>query len=115
MAITNSFRFPKGTDVSLTFTPVTVVSISGWTLQMNIKVLLTDASNRLTLDNAGNGGISITNASNGVFAVAITAAQTVALGVGSFVWDIWRTDNGANDLLASGTLIITGSVRYGQS
>ncbi|MDE2102181.1 MAG: hypothetical protein KGL39_33355 [Patescibacteria group bacterium] len=115
MSVTSSFSFPRGTDVSLPFSAVTPTSISGWSLQMNIKVSPADAVDKLILDTGSNAGITITDSTNGNFTVAITAAQTTTLGVGTFVWDVWRTDTGSNDLLATGTMQITGSVRYGNT
>jgi hypothetical protein len=95
----------RGEDVSLNFTLTPLTDITGWTLSFALKQRLDDPSARLTV--AG----SITTASAGTFAVALSAANTTSLSAGTYRYDVWRTDSGSAAALATGALTVKGTVR----
>lgn len=88
----------RGEDITLTFTRAAATTISAWTISCAIKKFHGDSSATLTI--AG----SITSAASGVFTVALTAAQTAALDLQSYVFSITRTDSGSNTQMAVGYL-----------
>lgn len=88
----------RGEDITLTFTRAAVTTISGWTISCRIKKNHGDASAALTI--AG----SITDAANGVFTVGLTSAQTQALALQSYVFDVIRSDSGSQTQMAVGML-----------
>jgi hypothetical protein len=106
-AITNETIGPvyRGSDVTLNFTESPVVDITGWTMSFRLKQSQADPTTLLTVN------ASITSAPAGTFSVALTAAQTLTLAAGTYQWDVWRTDTGSANALATGTLIVTGSVK----
>lgn len=67
------------------------INISGWTFEAEFRVQLSDVAPLLTLTTA-NTGFSIVNASTGVFQMAITSVQTLALPTGGVLFDVLRTD-----------------------
>lgn len=100
------FAFYRGEDVTVTFThSPTTESISGWTIALRVKQTLADVTAILTI--AG----TVTAALPGVFTVAFTSAQTLALSVGTYAYDVWRTDSGSAAALSLGKLQVTGTVR----
>ena len=104
MATSQNLEFFRGEDVTLNFTMAPVVDITGWTLSFKVKQTATDAA-LLTI--AG----SVTVGASGTFGVALTAAQTTTLGVGTYVYDAWRTDSGAATALTYGTVTVKGTPR----
>lgn len=101
------FEVPLGADLTLNFSPSSgTVNIAGWTLQFTVTERTpTDFPALLTIVP------TVTNASLGDFAVAVTAAQCKSLGSGSFYYAAWRTDIGGQDALAIGKLIVKGTAR----
>lgn len=83
-----------------------VVNIAGWTIVLTVRVLPTKANPPLLSVNA-----TVLSGAAGTYLIALTAAQTLALGVGVFYADVWRTDNGAQTGMAVGTLTILQPVR----
>lgn len=83
-----------------------VVNITGWTIVMTVRLLPTTANPPLLSVNA-----TVVSGTAGTYRIGLTAAQTLALGVGTFHADIWRTDAGAQTEMAVGTLTILQPVR----
>lgn len=96
----------RGEDVSMTFTMTPTTDITGWTMSFRLKAQISDASVLLGPVNA-----TITTAAAGIFAVALTAAQTLTLPVGTYDYDIWRTDSGSAATLDLGKVTVKGSVK----
>lgn len=112
MAVTTHYQFYKGERVTWTATPASVQDVTGWSLQCNVKRQKSDAATLLVLDNGGHGGIALTTPTAGVFTVTLTSAQCLTLGAGSFYYDVWRTDSGAETELANGILNIKSTVKW---
>lgn len=83
-----------------------VVDISGWTIVLTVRVLPTTADPALLSVSA-----AVISGPAGTYLITLTAAQTLALGVGEFHADVWRTDSGAQTEMAVGTLTILQPVR----
>lgn len=96
----------RGEDVTLNFTMTPLTDITGWTMSFRVKAKLEDASVLLGPINA-----SITTAAAGTFSVPLTAAQTSTLPVGTYDYDVWRTDSGSAATLDLGKLTVKGSVK----
>jgi len=83
----------------LIFTFATVQGITGWALRFRLNKV--DGTAVLTKTTAG-GSITITDATNGVFKVALAVADTSTLDEKDYIYDVWRTDSGAEACLARG-------------
>lgn len=84
-------------------TPLT--DISGWTISFELKSQATDTTALLTI------AASLTTPTLGLFTVTVSAAQTLTLLAGQYVYDVWRTDTGFADALALGSFAMKSSVR----
>jgi len=101
MAIHNDYSWNRGEDNLITFTPVVVRDITGWTIRCSVKATIQDTTPLLTIS-----GTLLTPAA-GIFTVAFTAAQnTNTLQAGSYVYAVARTDSGSAAILSEGTLTI---------
>src|SRR4051812_27507279 len=83
-----------------------VVDISGWAITFTVRVLPTTANPPLLSIDA-----AVLSGTAGTYLISLTSAQTLALGVGVFHADVWRTDSGAQTEMAVGTLTILQPVR----
>lgn len=81
------------------------VDITGWTITATIKARPTDTVTLLTIEG------DLLSPTEGTYTIALTAAQSKALGVGVFAIDVWRMDLGAKSVLAKGTLSVNQPVR----
>jgi len=97
----------KGEAKTLRLTATTATAIGGWTIVFTVRPYFN--SPILTFTKSGSA-IAITDANNGVFTVAVTAADTT-LTPGEYAWDAWRTDAGFETLVALGQLNILGETR----
>ncbi len=110
MAVTKNIELFEGEDKTLVDSAATPpVNITGWTLSFTVKIDREDASPVLISKTVG-AGIVITDASNGVFSITLTAADT-NITPGKYQYDIWRTNSGAETMLTEGVLTIKASVR----
>jgi hypothetical protein len=103
MAIETPLTWFRGEDVTLTVTLTPPTNITGWSLTFTIRDKLGGAV-KITKDNGGTGGLTLTDAINGVFKVTIARADTLTLAVQSYVYDIRRTDSGNNAIVAFGSI-----------
>ena len=102
------FTVTRGQNIVLDFTPSTdqgVTNITGWTLAFNIS---RQPGQTVIL---GPLTPTVTSAANGEYEVELTAAQTATLSVGRYYWDVWRTDSGDEDPIATGMLEVVSGVR----
>lgn len=88
--------FFRGEDILLQFAMDPVVDITGWTLSMKVA----DQDGTVQFTKAG----TVTSGSAGTFTMTIDSADTAALTVGGYKWDVRRTDTGAKATLANGEL-----------
>ncbi|HXG12261.1 MAG TPA: hypothetical protein VNK04_21075 [Gemmataceae bacterium] len=82
-------------------------SIAGWSITFQVRDSLGGASR--IIKTVGSG-ITLTDAGKGIIEITLTKADTQGLAVQSYVWDIKRTDAGANVVLAMGQLILRHEV-----
>lgn len=70
------------------------INLTGYSVRMQLRVAVDAAAALITLDNASNGGASITNASGGVVTFTMTPNQTAALPEGVVVYAVERESGG---------------------
>lgn len=98
MAIKGDLSVFRGEDVVLRFS--IDEDITGWTLALIASDELADATPTLTV------AATITDAAAGECEVALTAAQTGALALSSYHYELARTNTGAKTPLRRGSLIV---------
>ena len=101
------FYVSQGESVLLTFTAVSVTTIVDWTLVFSVKRFHTDTSPLFTVTP------TLTDTTNGVFTVALTAAQTLTTMqyLQSYPFDVWRVDSGSETLLTFGSIDLGENTR----
>ena len=105
MASTASVTMYRGEEVLLNFTLVPVEDISGWTILLTVAKAQDSATKYFAKAGA------IVDAVNGEFSVAIDPVDTAGLKAGSYFYDVWRMDAGAERVLAAGAFVVTGNAR----
>lgn len=100
--------FYKGEDVDLTVTLSPPTNITGWSLQFTLRKQYGDAAALLT--KTIGAGITVTDATNGVFKVALASADSAGLELKAYVYDIQRTDAGNRTVLTIGNLTLLPEV-----
>lgn len=110
LATRTDIAFYHGEDVTLTVTMSPATNISGWSLSFTVKRALADTSALISKTTAS--GITIADAANGVFRIAIASANTnnANVGPGAYTYDVQRTDSGFRTVLAIGTLTVLPQV-----
>lgn len=94
-----------GEDKTLRFTvyqadDTTIQNITGWTLEWEVRQR--PASSTPLLTKTTGSGITLTDPTNGVCDVALTATDTTTLGSGEYVHALRRTNSGASTVLTYG-------------
>jgi len=104
--ITDADNFFVGEDKILEYqvkdTTGNIIDITGWSIEWVLREDPDTSTVLVTKDNGGNGGLSITNAVNGIFQVTMDAADTSALPEGRYAYGASRTDTGLRGLLVYG-------------
>src|SRR5262249_27360661 len=100
--------FYKGEDVTLTVTMTPATNITGWSLQFTLRKQYGDSTALIT--KTTGAGITITDATNGVFKVTLPSADTQALDLRAYVFDIQRTDAGNRTVLTIGNTTVLPEV-----
>ena len=100
--------FHQGEDLTLTATMAPAANITGWTLTFSIKKQYGDAAALLT--KTVGAGITIIDAANGVFQIALASADTAALETRQYVFDIQRTNSGSRTVLTIGNITVLPQV-----
>lgn len=98
----------RGEDRTIAFTAVTSTDITSWAIAFTIS-LYPGSTPLLTLTTAGGAITGLTSA--GALNVALTRAQTSALTLDEYHWDLWRTDSGTSDRKAGGVLLVNTPIR----
>ena len=98
MAIKTGISVFRGEDVILPFDADE--DITGWTANLIISDALADSTPTLTV------AASITDAAAGTMQATLTKAQTAALALPVYYWELARTNTGAETPLAYGTLTV---------
>ncbi len=101
MPSTDTLTIYKGEDVRIDFTMDPVEDITGWTLEFNVKgaPALTDIA-----------GV-VDSGPNGTFHFDLTDDLSDSLPPGRYVYDVWRTDAGAERVLAIGAFVVLDVAR----
>lgn len=81
--------------------------LTGWTITFQVRDSLGGTSRIVKTVGAG---ITVRDAGRGVIEIALAKADTQSLAVQSYVFDIKRTNAGANVVLAYGQLILRQEV-----
>lgn len=107
-------RIIRSQDLSLRFVMDRPRSISGWSVTFQIRKRLGGTS---VLTKTVGSGIALTDTGRGVLTVSLAKADTSGLTLTSglasgegYVWDLKRTDAGANVVLARGELVLEQEV-----
>lgn len=107
MGIATDLSCPRGQARTYTASASPAMAISGWNFAFTIRTAV--GGQMLAQVTSGNG-ITVTDPVNGVLSILLTAALTL-WPPKLYYWDLWRTDPGNEDQLASGSFTITGSYR----
>lgn len=100
MSVRSTFTWHMGEDLLLTFTATTVTPIAGWTISLSIYDF---PGGTLLL---GPIPATLVDVVNGVFTVALSSANTSAVGRMNRFLQVRRTDTGDNTVLAEGAVIV---------
>lgn len=73
--------------------------ITGWTLALTVA----DGSGATVIAKTP----TISDGPNGIFTFTISHADTLALGVGQYPYDVSRTDTGSDTVLLTGTITLS--------
>lgn len=109
MSVTGQlWEIERGQDATLRVTGTDGTNPTGWALLFTIvpftgKTTATYSTTSISISGPVAGEYT--------FTVPLTRAQTLALALGTYSWDIWRTDTGSNIPLASGTLSVITPAR----
>ena len=96
-----------GEDIALVFSPDAEqadTDITGWTLRFR---LYASQGGAVLFTLTTGAGITITDAEDGEFTVAIPAATTAMHAAGIYWHDVWRTNAGSTYSIADGQVKVT--------
>ncbi len=94
----------RGTDTFLRFTAVPPRDITGQTAQLDLRAPL---SSTVAMSKAATPF----DVANGVWRVPLSEAETLALVLNRYLLSLSRTDPGAEDALATGQLLVSGTAK----
>jgi hypothetical protein len=95
MSAQSNIPFFQGEDLTLNFQMVPPTDITGWTFTSTVK-------DKLGGTVQFNPVVTVLDAGRGRFKAVWPRANTSALAVGDYVWDVRRVDSGNNAVLAHG-------------
>lgn len=104
MAVEQTITVYRGEQVTLNFTMTPVVDISGWTLPFTI-AKKANSSTKLVSKN----GVIISGI-NGTLYVTLTE-EDLDISPGTYYFDLWRNDEGYEQVLALGSFIVAPVAR----
>lgn len=64
---------------------------------------------QMLLDNGSHGGVTVEDADTGVIELVFDASMTAERPIGTYFWNLTRTDSGHERVIASGTLYLLPS------
>jgi len=82
------------------------INLTGWTISF---IVYNAAGTSVLTLSSPSSGVTISNAAGGIFIVSMTAAQTTALGQGTFTYRLSMTDGTSVTVLAVGRFNCIGS------
>jgi hypothetical protein len=102
VASTDTITIYRGEDVTLSFTMDPVVDITGWTLTFSVRnyagVVFTKTA-------------TVTSAVDGTFTIAVVDTDSDSLIPGTYLYDVWRTDEGSERVVAIGSFVVNKVAR----
>lgn len=94
----------KGQDVTLSFGPLSPLEdITGWTISFYLRG--SSALALATISHTNNGGAA------GTFDIVLADTHTENLRLGTYLYDVWRIDDGSEKVLARGEFRLLGVAR----
>jgi hypothetical protein len=107
MPAEQTLEFIRAQDLTLVGRFAQPRDITGWTITFQVRDSLGGTS-RIT--KTVGSGVTIADAGRGVIEISLAKADTQGLAIQSYVWDIKRTNSGANVVLATGQLVLRQEV-----
>jgi hypothetical protein len=104
MAVTETITIYRGEKVSLNLTMTPVESIAGWTIVFTVARKANSPTKLITQP------ASVVDGTAGTFTLALTEEQT-DLAPGTYLFDVWRTDGGFEQVLAIGPFVVAPVAR----
>jgi hypothetical protein len=104
MAVTQTITMYRGEQVVLSWTMSPVVNIAGWTLVFTVARKANSPSKLITQ------AATVVSGPAGTFTVTLTEEQS-NLTPGSYFFDVWRTDEGYEQVIAIGPFVISPTAR----
>ena len=104
MATTDSILVYRGEQATLNFTMSPVENITSWAIVFTLSRKVNTATKVLTQ------AATILNGAAGTFRVTLTEEQ-LDLTPGTYQYDVWRNDEGQEQVLAIGTFTVAPAVR----
>jgi hypothetical protein len=108
MATTANIEFYKGEDDVLTVSMSPATNITGWTIKFTVRKNYNDPTALIT--KTVGSGITVTDATNGVFTITIASADTSGLDLRAYAFDVQRTSAGNRTVLTIGNLTLLPEV-----
>jgi hypothetical protein len=104
MATEETITVYRGEQATLNFTMSPVVDITGWTIVFTVAAARDSATKKVTAT------ATIVNGPAGTFRVALTE-EHLDLAPLRYFFDVWRTDEGLEQVLALGPFVVVGVAR----
>lgn len=101
MAGSDLIEIYKGEDVVLPFTMDPVADVTGWTVVLTVK------GEGFTISKTA----TVTDGPGGEFEFTLTDDDTDLLPTGQYRYDVWRTDAGAERVIAIGFFVVHMALR----
>lgn len=103
MATTQSITVYRGERATLDFTMSPVEDIAGWHIHFTVAKKENSTTKLI-------GPVEATILVSGQFRVSLDE-EDLDLTPGSYAYDVWRTDEGFEEVLALGSFVVTGNAR----
>lgn len=84
--------------ITVTMDAAPAGGVAAWTMRFRVRKL----GKSVAFEKTTGSGITVTDAVNGVWTVAVTAAVTALLDPEQYEWSFWRTDTGSENPIAFG-------------
>jgi hypothetical protein len=107
MPAEQTLEFIRSQDLTLVGRFARPRDITGWSITFQVRDALGGTSR---IVKTVGSGITLTDPGRGVIEIALAKADTQSLAIQSYVFDIKRTDAGANVVLAYGQLVLRQEV-----
>jgi hypothetical protein len=102
--------YGEAVEITLTMDEAPASGVSGWTLGFWLKKDQGSDPPAVIVTKTSGSGITLVDAVNGVWTIDLSSTNTKQ-AVGSYYFDVWRTDAGDETALAQGRLLIGNTTR----